>query len=111
MKPSSSPIPYIIAVLIVAAGVYWYISGSEDQPTLMAGEAGGQVKTQFQTLVRELTPISFTTGIFSDVRFTALVDLTTPIAPESSGRLDPFAAASNAAPPPAVAESASKKIQ
>ena len=49
-------------------------------------------QTKFQTLVGELTPISFNTSIFSDAHFTALVDIATPVAPETIGRLDPFAA-------------------
>jgi hypothetical protein len=46
---------------------------------------------QFETLVGELQPISFNTGIFKDPKFDALVDITTSISPESSGRLDPLA--------------------
>jgi len=45
-----------------------------------------------------LQPITFNTGIFSEPRFMALVDLATPITPETVGRFDPFA------PVPGVSE-------
>ena len=84
----------IIAVSILAAGViYWYFfSGSGNQPPLtVSGAVQNPAQAKFQALVSELQPISFNTAIFSDPRFTSLVDLATPITPEPSGRLDPFA--------------------
>jgi hypothetical protein len=93
MKFDSNTTLLIIATLIVAAGAYWYFfTGTGNQPPLTTTSAAeNQAKTRFQTLVSELKPISFNTEIFSDARFMALVDLATPIAPESAGRLDPFA--------------------
>lgn len=92
MKSKTSLTPFIIAALIAAAGVYWYFfTGTGNQPPLMAVGPDNRAQTEFQALVGELAPISFDTGIFSDPRFNALVDLTTPIAPEPVGRLDPFA--------------------
>lgn len=82
----------IVATLIVALGAYWYFftdTGNEPPLTVLSTE--NEAQTRFQTLVSELQPISFNTSIFSDPHFMALVDLTTPIAPETSGRLDPFA--------------------
>lgn len=88
----SNPTPFIIAILIAAAGVYWYIStGTGNQIPLTANEPVNQAQTKFQTLVSELKSISFNTTIFSDSRFNALVDFTTPVSPETTGRLDPFA--------------------
>lgn len=88
----SNPAPFIIALLLAAAGIYWYFfTGSENQLPLSADSSINQAQTKFQTLVSELTPISFNTDIFSDARFNALVDITVPISPESVGRLDPFA--------------------
>ena len=63
------------------------VSGS----SLSAAGSQNEAQTRFQTLVGELSPISFDTSIFTDVRFKSLVDLTTPIAPKPSGRSDPFA--------------------
>ena len=56
-----------------------------------------QAQMQFETLVGELQSVSFNTSIFSDARFNALVDITTPVALESFGRLDPLAPLSSAA--------------
>lgn len=92
MKSTTNSLPFIIAILVAAAGLYWYFfTGTGEQLPLTAEEPGSQAQTKFQALVSELQPISFDTGIFSDPRFNALVDFTTPISPETAGRLDPFA--------------------
>ena len=89
----------IIAVLIVAAGAYWYFfTGTGNEAPLSVLSTENQAQTRFQTLVSELRPVLFNTNIFSEPRFMALIDLATPIAPETAGRLDPFA------PVPAVNE-------
>jgi len=90
MKPS--PITLIIVTLVLAAGAYWYLSSrTGNQPPLTETVSENSAQTQFQALVSELQPISFDTTIFSDPKFTSLVDLTTPVAPEPAGRIDPFA--------------------
>ena len=83
----------ILVSLLVAAGAYWYFfTGTGNLPPLTVTSAQvSQAQTQFQMLVSQLQPISFNTDIFSDARFNALVDLTTPVSPETPGRLDPFA--------------------
>ncbi|TSA44300.1 hypothetical protein D4R49_00340 [bacterium] len=91
----SNTILIIVASLIVAAGAYWYFfTGTGNAPPLTTGAADNQAQSRFQTLVSQLQPISFNTGIFSEPRFMVLVDLATPIAPETAGRLDPFASVS-----------------
>lgn len=96
----------VIAALIVSALAYWYFfTGTGDQPPLSATTVTNEAQTQFETLVGELQPISFDTSIFSDTRFNALVDIATPISPESFGRLDPMAPLSSgvaASPGPSV---------
>lgn len=94
MKLDSNTTLLVIATLIVAAGAYWYFfMGTGNEPPLTTTTVtNSQAQTQFETLVGKLQPISFNTAIFSDPRFMVLVDLATPITPESSGRLDPFAA-------------------
>jgi hypothetical protein len=88
----SNTIILIVATLIVAAGAYWYFfTGTGNEPPLTTTTSGNDSQAQFQTLVSELQPISFDTSIFSDPRFMALVDLATPVTPESAGRPDPFA--------------------
>ncbi|MBI5405784.1 hypothetical protein HY972_01990 [Candidatus Kaiserbacteria bacterium] len=92
MKLDAKTILLTIAALIVMAGAYWYFfTGTGNEPSLTTTDSQNQAQLQFKTLVGELQPISFDTSIFSDPRFMALVDLATPIAPETSGRLDPFA--------------------
>jgi hypothetical protein len=82
----------IIATLIVAAGAYWYFfTGTGNDAPVTATTTQNESQAQFQTLVSELQPINFDTGIFSEARFMALIDLATPITPETAGRLDPFA--------------------
>lgn len=93
MKIDSRTILLIITTFLVAAAAYWFFfTGTGNQPpvTLIIGDEN-QAQTQFQALVSALMPISFDTKIFSDSRFVMLVDLATPIMPESAGRVDPFA--------------------
>lgn len=90
MKRSNTTL-IILVTLVVAAGAYWYFFTGTEQAPLTPEVIGNEAQTHFQALVSELTPISFNTEIFSDPRFNALTDLRTPIAPESAGRLDPFA--------------------
>jgi hypothetical protein len=89
----SNTITIIILTILIAAGGYWYFfTGTGDQPPLTLTMPGGNTaQTQFQALVSELSPITFNTAIFSDPKFTSLVDLATPVSPEPAGRLDPFA--------------------
>lgn len=97
MKPNT--IILIVATLVVAGGAYWYFfTGTGNEPPLTVGTADNQAQSRFQTLVSELRSISFNTDIFSEPSFMALVDLTTPVTPETIGRLDPFA------PVPGVSE-------
>lgn len=95
----SNTIILIVITLVIAAGAFWYFGGQQgtEAPLTEAIPAlDNPAESQFQVLVSQLQPISFNMEIFSDPRFTALVDLTTPITPESSGRVDPFAAISGA---------------
>ncbi|MCR4333985.1 MAG: hypothetical protein NUV60_03175 [Patescibacteria group bacterium] len=92
MKIDSNTVLIIVVTLIVALGAYWYFfTGTADQAPLTIVTTENPVQTQFQILVSQLQPISFDTAILSDARFMSLVNLATPITPESSGRLDPFA--------------------
>ncbi len=81
-----------VVTLVLLAGGYWYMSSQSgnDQP-LTSDLTVNPAQAKFQALVGELTSISFDTKIFSDARFTSLTDIATPVTPESSGRIDPFA--------------------
>lgn len=89
----SNTIVIIIITLLLAAGAYWYFfTGTGNQPPLSTNNVPvSQAQAKFETLVSELQPISFNTSIFSDPRFNALVDITTTVSPEPSGRPDPLA--------------------
>lgn len=92
MKFNSTTALIILATLVVGAGAYWYFfTGTGNQPPLTSGASKNEAEMHFQALASELQPITFDTGIFSDARFNALVDLTTQVSPEPSGRTDPFA--------------------
>lgn len=98
MKSNST---FLIAIaLVIMGGLYWYffIGKSEELPLTPSSSVGSEnpAQTKFQTLVSQLQPISFDSSIFSDPNFTLLVDLTTPVVPETLGRLDPFAPLSGA---------------
>jgi len=99
MKPNTNTIILIIATIVVALGAYWYFfTGTGNEPPLETLSTENEVQIRFKTLASLLQPITFNTGIFSEPRFMALVDLATPITPETVGRLDPFA------PVPGVSE-------
>lgn len=91
MKPNT--VSLIILTLVIAGGVYWYFfTGSGNQPPLtVSSGSDNPIQTQFQKLGGELQQITFDVAIFSDPRFTSLVDITVPLISEPSGRLDPFA--------------------
>lgn len=99
MKFSSNTAFLTIAGILILAGAFWFFfgQGGNDLPLTMNAENAPQAR--FAGLVGQLEPVSFDTSIFSDPRFAALVDLATPVAPESSGRLDPFAPVSGASAP------------
>lgn len=91
-KPNLNTIFLIVAALFVAGGLYWYfLMGAPEEQSLSAGAVQSQAQARFETLIGQLEPITFDLTILSDPRFTALVDLTTPLSPESAGRTDPFA--------------------
>ncbi len=91
-KPNINSLFLIIAAIVVLGGLYWYFfSGPAEQPTLSSGVVQDRAQVQFETLIGQLEPITFNSAVLSDARFTALVDLATPVTPEPAGRLDPFA--------------------
>lgn len=91
-KLDSSNTLIILGALVAAAGAYWFFfTGTGNQVPLAAMATSTPAQTQFQALASELEPITFDTSIFTDPRFTALVDIATAITPEPAGRTDPFA--------------------
>lgn len=91
MKLDSNITYTIIGTLVVAAGAYWYFfTGTGTDVPLTADVSQNEAQRHFQSLIAQL-PASFDTSIFTEPNFMILVDITTPIEPENSGRLDPFA--------------------
>lgn len=95
----SNTIIVIVLTVVLAGGVYWYTTAQSGNqaPLSASANASNPAQVQFQTLVSQLETISFKTDVFSDPRFTGLVNITVPITAEPSGRLDPFAPVQGAA--------------
>ncbi len=91
MKLTPSTIGFAVAGIIVLLGGYWYVSSPKEEKTLSALSGPPPLENQFLVLTNTLEPIAFSTTIFDDPRFKALVNITTPISSEDVGRPDPFA--------------------
>lgn len=82
-----------VGVLVILGVLYWYFFGGSSTPpppvseTLPASDAA----QEFLDLAGELATVSFDPTIFSDPRFSSLVDISTAVIPEAEGRPDPFA--------------------
>ena len=93
----SSRTKIIIVVLGIAAllGAGYLLFFNTSNDTSAVAETGGAptsaAETSFLNLSSQIEPVTFDTSIFSDPRFTALIDIHTAILPEASGRKDPFA--------------------
>ncbi len=79
----------VATVLVVAAGYLLFLKPSD--PAVSETEPTSPEEIAFVNLASQLEPLSFDTSIFSDPRFTSLIDIHTVILPETSGRRDPFA--------------------
>lgn len=90
MKLNANITTLSIAALVVSVLAYWFFFTGTGNEAPLAPTAVGESQTRFQSLVAQLQPIRFPTELFSDPRFTALIDLSTPIIEESVGRTDPF---------------------
>lgn len=95
MKLSPTNIKFLVAAAVVVFGLGWYfMTGSqEEEATLEPASFTAPLETRFLELTSELQ-IRFDTTVFNNPRFTALTNLTTPLAPESVGHADPFTFAS-----------------
>ena len=93
--PLSKNTTITIAAAIVVAGAaayfLWMRPAADDTVTVADYGPASTAQATFLTLAGQLDPISFDTAVLSDVRFLSLVDITTAIIPEDSGRTDPFA--------------------
>ena len=105
---NSSAIIGLVVVVVLGLGYVLFFSGSSAPPLSSTTIAGNAAEQKFASLVTELAPITFDTKIFSDPRFAALVDMTTPVTPEPTGRTDPFAPLGGAAASASSATGAKK---
>ncbi len=89
----------IIGIVVIAAlgGAYLYFFPSVSTTPLTASTPSAS-EQQFLDLAGQLQPVSFDTSIFSDPRFSGLIDLTVPLTPEIQGRTDPFGPIAGLAP-------------
>lgn len=93
MNISKTTILLIIFGLIILAAIGYLLFGKSDVSAAVSAAPGVQSEAEvtFINLTAEIDPVKFDTSILTDVRFKNLVDIHTPIAPEVSGRKDPFA--------------------
>ncbi len=78
-------------VLITALGYYLYIQSSS--AALEVGVERDQIAFESAVILRnlnEIKTVSLEGTLFSNSRFTSLVDFTEPINPQSVGRSNPF---------------------
>lgn len=90
----------IAAALTFVGAVYYYFFYNKDTgAAVVAASPASNAELDFVNLTGQISSISFDAHIFSDPRFTRLVDIHTIVVPEASGRRDPFAAVPGAATP------------
>jgi flagellar basal body-associated protein FliL len=97
------------SILIIIIGIAFFVLGGgyilfSASPSVPVSSKEGEstedsspasAERQFLSLVASLEPTHLDTKLLSDIRFTSLSDIREPVAPEASGRLNPFAAFSN----------------
>ncbi|MDB5265550.1 MAG: hypothetical protein JWM39_263 [Parcubacteria group bacterium] len=82
----------VVAGLTLIAAVYYYFFYNKDTGSAVVATApASAAELDFVNLTGQISTISFDTRIFSDPRFTRLVDIHTVVVPETAGRRDPFA--------------------
>jgi len=86
------------AVVLLILGYFLFFNGPSSTPDLTTGDTTSPAELLFINLAGELDPVAFNGGVLTDPRFASLVDIRTAIIPQTSGRTDPFAPLSGAAP-------------
>lgn len=97
MKLTRSNITLLICAVITFGGAFYYfVFFNADTGSAISVSEGttpaGEAEASFLALVGQLGTITLDTRLFTDPRFTSLVDIKTSISPEPGGRKDPFAA-------------------
>lgn len=81
---------------IALLGYYLFVVNDTSVITVDNEQVSLQAEAETQSFLRrlnELKTIELSGELFSDNRFTSLVDSATPVRPESVGRVDPLAPA------------------
>jgi hypothetical protein len=93
MPQNQTAVILIVLGLVVLGAVAYLLfgQGQTDPAVLITDTAITERELVFVNLTAQIEPIKFETGILTDPRFLALVDLSTAIVPENTGRTDPFA--------------------
>ncbi len=86
-------IAVLAVVVLLGAGYMLFFSGNNATGAAVSdsGTPASDAEVQFLQLSSQIGAVSFDTSIFSDPRFTSLVDIHTAILNEATGRTDPFA--------------------
>ncbi len=83
----------VLALGILLAAIYFlFFNTSGDTSAISTtGAPASAAEVTFLDLASKVDPINFDTSIFTDPRFTSLVDIHQAIVPDTAGRTDPFA--------------------
>ncbi len=84
-------IAIVVGIVLIGVGAYLIFLRPVSTVAVSSTAPTSPAESTFVNLAAQLEPLGFDTGILSDPRFTALVDIHTAIIPEASGRRDPFA--------------------
>ena len=83
-----------LAIIIVLAGMTWYLLSDSSSPdAVLSSEGSSKIPPDAQQLVQTLSTlrgVSLSGTIFSNPSFAALQDFTKPVVPEPVGRENPF---------------------
>jgi hypothetical protein len=94
MSLQSKIIIIVVIAVAILGGVYLFFFNSSSDTSAVGpdnSQSATVAETKFVELSTQAQSINFDTSIFSDPRFTALVDTRTSVIPVQTGRPDPFA--------------------
>ena len=95
-KSNSKTIIALIVILVIAAGVYFYLNGAPtDSDTLLTEESGltndaNAAGARVLTLLNQISSLKIDTALFQSSVYASLVDHTVPIYEQNVGKENPF---------------------
>ncbi len=84
-------IALVIGAVLIIGAIYLLFLQPPATVVVVESTPASPEEMTFVSLAAQLEPFDFDTSILSDPRFTALVDIHTPVVSEPNGRRDPFA--------------------